>query len=33
MKNNIMKRFLKYLKLWWKKHIADNVPKDLEDIF
>lgn len=23
----------KYLKAWWKRHVCDVVPKDLEDLF
>lgn len=27
----MMKRILNYIKKWWRKHIIDNCPPELED--
>lgn len=29
----MVQKIVLVLKNWWKKHIADDVPKELEDLF
>jgi hemerythrin len=32
-KEKMVNKLLKYIKRWWKKHIADDCPSNLEDEF